>query len=206
MKTVVMDTKVMVVVEIEKMSERLKKCNALLELIQRGLNDYLEKKRLYFSRFFFLSNDELLEILSETKDPTRQVWLYFFSCFFFFHSSFAFIFFRVQPHLKKCFEGIAKLRFTDILEVTTMRSSEGEEVKLSDIISTAQARGQVEKWLLELEKDMIKSIHYMVGASIEHYPSVKRLILLNSLLPILYEKFLQTLLYSIMGAVYIPQF
>lgn len=48
--------------------------------------------------------------------------------------------------------------FGEDLEVVAIRSSEGEVIGLTTIISTAKARGQVEKWLVQLEASVKASI------------------------------------------------
>uniref|UniRef100_A0A803YA76 Dynein axonemal heavy chain 1 n=1 Tax=Meleagris gallopavo TaxID=9103 RepID=A0A803YA76_MELGA len=127
--------------------ENLQKCNKLLELVQKGLSEYLETKRGAFPRFYFLSDDELLEILSQTKDPTA-----------------------VQPHLRKCFENIARLQFQEDLQITHMYSAEGEEVKLFAAIYPTD---KVEDWLLEVEKSMKASVRDNIERSIGVYPEVR---------------------------------
>jgi dynein heavy chain, axonemal len=58
-----------------------------LELIQKSLDQYLETKRMLFPRFYFVSDDDLLEILGQSRDPSA-----------------------VKKHLKKCFEVCNSIR------------------------------------------------------------------------------------------------
>ena len=70
-----------------------------------------------FPRFFFLSNDELLEILSEAKDPIN-----------------------VQPFVKKCFESVASLTFEDNGEISGMTSVEAEKIPWGETVNPAASR------------------------------------------------------------------
>jgi dynein heavy chain len=82
-----------------------------------------------------LSDPELLEILSETKDPLR-----------------------VQPFLKKCFEAIESLEFDDETKIHAMKSAEGERIQYVKVIDPVLAKGNVEEWLKPVEEVMIKSV------------------------------------------------
>ena len=131
-------------------------CNLLLDKIQKGLSDYLEVKRLVFPRFYFLSNDELLEILAQTKEPRA-----------------------VQPHLGKCFEGINKVLFEgdgEKLEITQMISGQGEFFPLSETIYPVRGanKGNVEQWMLKLQQSMRLSVKDATQLAIADYPNVDR--------------------------------
>ncbi|XP_074052253.1 dynein axonemal heavy chain 6 isoform X2 [Macrotis lagotis] len=136
--------------------------NALLDQIQKCLEAYLESKRVIFPRFYFLSNDELLEILAQTRNPQA-----------------------VQPHLRKCFDAISRLEFAVLIsnepkvpgietepekiltnDILAMLSPEGERVGLGKGL---KARGNVEDWLGKVEEAMFTSLRRLSKAAIADY-------------------------------------
>lgn len=94
--------------------------NLKLEEIQKSLDMYLETKRQIFPRFYFLSNDDLLEILGQSKNPeavssivetqTESIYCAYPNLHF---TIFHFIL-QVQPHLKKCFDNIKSLKMAKV--------------------------------------------------------------------------------------------
>ncbi|CCW64140.1 unnamed protein product [Phytomonas sp. EM1] len=123
----------------------IKHNNELIDHIQKRLEDYLETKRIAFPRFYFLSNDELLSILSDTRNPKA-----------------------VQPHLPKCFDSIASLIFEGVeySSILGMVSGEGENVMFTRPIHPV---GSVERWLNEVECIMKISIHMHMQKTLEAY-------------------------------------
>uniref|UniRef100_I3MYF0 Dynein axonemal heavy chain 6 n=1 Tax=Ictidomys tridecemlineatus TaxID=43179 RepID=I3MYF0_ICTTR len=141
--------------------------NALLDQIQKCLEAYLESKRVIFPRFYFLSNDELLEILAQTRNPQA-----------------------VQPHLRKCFDSISRLEFALMPpaegripsidgepekvytnDILAMLSPEGERVGLGKGL---KARGNVEEWLGKVEEAMFTSLRRLSKAAIADYQGKPR--------------------------------
>ncbi|KAG1679690.1 hypothetical protein FOA52_006209 [Chlamydomonas sp. UWO 241] len=132
----------------QKLLDQFIEANKLLESVQKGLSDYLETKRLAFARFFFLSNDELLQILSQSKNPLA-----------------------VQPHLRKCFEAIESLDFADDLEISAMNSKEKEKVPFD---KPMYPQGNVEVWLGEVESRMRSALRQQIVDSIADYKATPR--------------------------------
>ncbi|MEJ1286615.1 hypothetical protein NN561_017623 [Cricetulus griseus] len=142
-------------------------CHSKLLLSQVGTSKQCVTLSCYSARFYFLSNDELLEILAQTRNPQA-----------------------VQPHLRKCFDSISKLEFALMPpteakmpgidtepekiftnDILAMLSPEGERVGLGKGL---KARGNVEEWLGKVEEAMFTSLRRLCKAAIADYQGKPR--------------------------------
>ena len=137
-KEVASDPLVMSVLQIDDLLVKLQSLQDNLQSIQKALGDYLEKQRQQFARFYFVGDEDLLELIGSSKDPAK-----------------------VQKHFSKMFAGISALVIEEVergaetqVIVTGMVSHAGlETVPFNNPINVTE-NPKINVWLTMLEVEM----------------------------------------------------
>ncbi|OHT01787.1 Dynein heavy chain family protein [Tritrichomonas foetus] len=121
---------------------------AKTENIQKALEEFLQRKRTAFPRFYFLSNENLLKIFAEARNPKA-----------------------VNPFLPKLFDGIHTLEFSSNgQDIISMSSVEGENI----LLTHCQSIGAIEAWMTNLERCMKLSLHRVLKEGKQEFYSMNR--------------------------------
>ncbi|QIW99025.1 hypothetical protein AMS68_004543 [Peltaster fructicola] len=130
LKKVYRSPQVLEVLNIPDVQRSLERLADLLNKIQKALGEYLEKERVAFPRFYFVGDEDLLEIIGNSNDTLR-----------------------IAKHLRKMFAGISGLEMDDNSNILGLTSKEGEKVMLRKPISLT-ATPRINEWLKALEDNM----------------------------------------------------
>jgi dynein heavy chain 1, cytosolic len=146
MKKVSKSPYVMDVLNIPNLQKSLERLADLLTKIQKALGEYLERERAGFPRFYFVGDEDLLELIGNSRDVLR-----------------------VQKHFRKMFAGLHSLILSeDMSTITGFSSKEGENVTLRKPISFAR-NPKINEWLSTLEYEMKQSLAVSTAEAIREF-------------------------------------
>jgi len=144
MKKVSKSPMVIDVLNIQGVQRSLERLADLLGKIQKALGEYLERERASFPRFYFVGDEDLLEIIGNSKNIAR-----------------------LQKHFKKMFAGITAILLNeDSTVITGIASKEGEEVVFVNPVSTVDYP-RINEWLSQVEYQMRMSLATAVAKAVE---------------------------------------
>ena len=134
LKRVAKSPLVLEVLGIQNIQKQLERFADLLQKIQKALGEYLEKERAAFPRFYFVGDEDLLEIIGNSRNYAR-----------------------LQKHFKKMFAGVHQLAFSeDETQIDALISRENEQVRLVEPVRCAERR--INEWLTDVESAMKSSL------------------------------------------------
>ena len=151
MKKVGKSPMVMDVLNIQGVQRSLERLADLLGKIQKALGEYLERERSSFPRFYFVGDEDLLEIIGNSKNVPR-----------------------LQKHFKKMFAGVAAIILNeDNTIVTGIASREGEEVMFKNPVNTVE-NPKINEWLTLVEREMRMTLANNLAAAVADMRQLKQ--------------------------------
>jgi dynein heavy chain 1 len=136
------------ILNIPGIQKNLERLADLLTKIQKALGEYLEKERSSFPRFYFVGDEDLLEIIGNSKDIRR-----------------------VMKHLKKMFAGISTLQLDEEeTQLLGFASREGEEVAFRQPIHLKDFP-KINDWLAKVESEMRLSLAVLLSQAVSQLRS-----------------------------------
>ena len=125
--------------------KNLERLAELLNKIQKALGEYLERERISFPRFYFVGDEDLLEIIGNSNDTMR-----------------------IAKHFRKMFAGLSGLLMEHDSTITGFVSKEGEEVFLKKELSLIKIP-KINDWLAALENNMKATLAELLAEAIAEY-------------------------------------
>ncbi|KAF7903405.1 uncharacterized protein EAF01_006454 [Botrytis porri] len=148
MKKVYKQPFVLDVLNISGVQKSLERLAELLNKIQKALGEYLERERVSFPRFYFVGDEDLLEIIGNSNDTLR-----------------------IAKHFKKMFAGLSGLIMDEEQVISGFTSKEGEEVRLKKEISLIKTP-KINDWLTLLENSMKSTLAELLAEAVEQYEAI----------------------------------
>ena len=148
MKKVYKQPNVLDVLNIPNVQKSLERLAELLNKIQKALGEYLEKERVSFPRFYFVGDEDLLEMIGNSNDTLR-----------------------IAKHFKKMFAGLTGLVMDEESVITGFTSKEGEVVRLKKEISLVKTP-RINDWLALLESGMKATLAELLAEAVEEFTPV----------------------------------
>ncbi|KJK92867.1 Dynein, heavy chain [Metarhizium anisopliae BRIP 53284] len=137
------------VLNIPNAQKSLERLAEMLNKIQKALGEYLEKERVSFPRFYFVGDEDLLEMIGNSNDTLR-----------------------IAKHFKKMFAGLSGLVMgDDETVISAFTSKEGETVQLKREISLAKTP-RINDWLALLEGGMKSTLAELLSEAVEQYTPI----------------------------------
>ena len=121
------------IMNIPGLHKTLERLSELLANVQKALGDYLETQRSAFARFYFVGDEDLLEIIGNSKDVAI-----------------------VQRHFTKMYAGITSLKAEKVDGnelVLKMTSREGEIVDFKKPVNITED-SKINVWLTKVDNEM----------------------------------------------------